>query len=122
MDADLALSSPATPDVFIIARNSKIEGNILLSCMATGFSSMHTVLRLTRNGRTLGKVDGMKSSGVRPNGDNTYQILDQVEILEGDDATYICEVIHDQSKLHLRKVWGKLSPALLSASFFINLY
>lgn len=121
-DADLAFSSPAVPDVFLFAGKSKVEENIILTCMATGFSSLHTVLQMKRNGRILSKEDGVESSGVRPNGDDTYQIRDHVEIFKSDESTYTCEVIDVPSKLHLHKVWGKSPPAVLSAFFFFNLY
>uniref|UniRef100_A0A3Q3XG09 Ig-like domain-containing protein n=1 Tax=Mola mola TaxID=94237 RepID=A0A3Q3XG09_MOLML len=116
LHADLAFSSPAVPDVFLFAGKSKVEENIILTCMATGFSSLHTVLQMKRNGHILSKEDGVESSGVRPNGDDTYQIRDHVEIFKSDESTYTCEVIDVPSKLHLHKVWGKSPPAVLSAS------
>uniref|UniRef100_A0A3Q3WUD1 Uncharacterized protein n=1 Tax=Mola mola TaxID=94237 RepID=A0A3Q3WUD1_MOLML len=76
------------PDVFLFAGKSKVEENIILTCMATGFSSLHTVLQMKRNGHILSKEDGVESSGVRPNGDDTYQIRDHVEIFKSDESTY----------------------------------
>ena len=54
-------------------------------------------------------LDGVHTTGVRPNGDDTYQITNHVEILRDDSARYTCEVIHPASGMHPIKDWGKFS-------------
>lgn len=75
--------------------------------MATGFSSINTIIRIKRDGRVLNAEDGVRSSGVRPNGDGTFQQRDHVEIPKSDQSKYSCEVIHESSGLHVEQLWGK---------------
>uniref|UniRef100_A0A8D0A7E3 Ig-like domain-containing protein n=1 Tax=Sander lucioperca TaxID=283035 RepID=A0A8D0A7E3_SANLU len=95
------------PKVHLFTRNTKVEANILLTCLATGFLPKDITLRMKMNGRILTPVDGVVSSGVRPNGDDTFQRRDSVEILRTDVSTYTCEVIHQASNLHVEEEWGK---------------
>lgn len=98
---------PAPPEVYVFARNTKVETNVVLTCLATGFYPKDIILQIKRNSRVLMIEDGVISSGVRPNEDQTYQRRDSVEILRSDLATYTCEVTHPESGLHVVKVWGK---------------
>lgn len=93
--------------MFVFSREANVQTNIVLTCMATGFSSINTIIQIKRDGRVLTKGDGVQSSGVRPNGDGTYQQRDQVEIPKLDESEYTCEVIHESSDLHETRVWGK---------------
>ncbi|XP_078123178.1 uncharacterized protein LOC144528465 [Sander vitreus] len=99
------LEKAIPPKVHLFTRNTRVEANILLTCLATGFLPKDITLCMKRNGRILTKADGVVSSGVRPNGDDTFQRRDSVEILRSDLSTYTCEVIHQASNVHVEKVW-----------------
>lgn len=80
---------------------------MVLTCMATGFSSTHTIIQIKRDGRVLTRHDGVESTGIRPNGDGTFQQKDHVEIPKSEHSKYTCEVIHASSGLHEVRGWGK---------------
>uniref|UniRef100_A0A3B3ZB22 Ig-like domain-containing protein n=1 Tax=Periophthalmus magnuspinnatus TaxID=409849 RepID=A0A3B3ZB22_9GOBI len=74
-----------------------------LNCMATGFYPPDIILRLLRDGMILGEDDGIMTTGIRPNEDDTYQLRDSIEILSTDQGQYTCHVIHLYGPLfHLR--------------------
>ncbi|KAF1382075.1 hypothetical protein PFLUV_G00160670 [Perca fluviatilis] len=100
------LEEAIPPEVHLFTRNTKVEANLLLTCLATGFLPKEITLRMKRNGRVLTPADGVVTSGVRPNGDETFQRRDSVEILRSDLSTYTCEVIHQASKVHVEEEWG----------------
>ncbi|CAK6981577.1 major histocompatibility complex class I-related gene protein-like [Scomber scombrus] len=93
------------PDVYVFAKKTRIESNLMLSCLATGFYPKDITLNIRRNDRVLTKEDGLISSGVRPNEDDSFQRRDSVEILKSDIASFTCEVIHRASKMSVDKVW-----------------
>lgn len=70
----------APPEVFVFAKSSWVEERLVLTCMATGFSSQDVTLQIKKDGRVLTWEDGVESSGVLPNEDDTYQRRDQVEV------------------------------------------
>ncbi|KAF1382076.1 hypothetical protein PFLUV_G00160680 [Perca fluviatilis] len=104
------LTEAIPPKVHLFTKNTKVEGKILLTCLATGFLSKEITLHMKRNGRILTPADGVWSSSVRPNGDETFQRRDSVEILRSDVSTYTCEVIHQASKLHVKEEWDHKVP------------
>uniref|UniRef100_A0A3Q3QY96 Immunoglobulin C1-set domain-containing protein n=1 Tax=Monopterus albus TaxID=43700 RepID=A0A3Q3QY96_MONAL len=77
-----------------------VETNVILTCLATGFYPKDIILRIRRNDRILTEEDGLFSSGVRPNEDETFQRKDSVEILRSDISTYSCEVIHKATNIN----------------------
>ncbi|CAK6982916.1 major histocompatibility complex class I-related gene protein-like, partial [Scomber scombrus] len=93
------------PDVYVFAKKTRIESNLMLTCLATGFYPKDVILHIRRNDRVLTKEDGLISSGVRPNEDDSFQRRDSVEILKSDIASYKCEVIHEASSMSVDKVW-----------------
>ncbi|XP_034057258.1 H-2 class I histocompatibility antigen, Q10 alpha chain-like isoform X3 [Gymnodraco acuticeps] len=99
------------PKVHVFSKKAKSEKNIILSCMATGFYPKDILLQIKRNGRVLTKEDGVCSTGTRPNGDETYQRTDRVEILRTDVSTYTCEVNHAASGMHVEKEWDHTLPS-----------
>ncbi|XP_041867781.1 uncharacterized protein LOC121656750 isoform X2 [Melanotaenia boesemani] len=99
------LTNASAPDVFLFAKKAKEEANIVLTCLATGFYPKDIVLQIRRNGRVLIKEDGVKTTGVRPNEDDTFQRKDSVEILKSDMSDYTCEVIHKASNLSVERKW-----------------
>uniref|UniRef100_A0A3Q4G983 Immunoglobulin C1-set domain-containing protein n=1 Tax=Neolamprologus brichardi TaxID=32507 RepID=A0A3Q4G983_NEOBR len=75
--------------------SSRVETNLTLTCLATGFYSKNIIVRIRRNGRVLTEDDGLSSSGVLPNNDETFQRRDHVEILKSDLSKFSCEVVHE---------------------------
>uniref|UniRef100_A0A3P9IIJ4 Ig-like domain-containing protein n=1 Tax=Oryzias latipes TaxID=8090 RepID=A0A3P9IIJ4_ORYLA len=104
------LRNASRPDVYIFAKKAKESSNVVLTCLATGFYPKDITLNIRRDGRVLTKDDGVMSSGVRPNHDDTFQRADYVEILRSDSATYTCEVIHPASNVHVVKTWDHRLP------------
>uniref|UniRef100_A0A3B4HB17 Ig-like domain-containing protein n=1 Tax=Pundamilia nyererei TaxID=303518 RepID=A0A3B4HB17_9CICH len=83
---------PAPPDLHVFAKNSRVQTNIVLTCLATGFYPKDVTVTIRRNKRVLTADDGLKSSGLLPNDDDTFQRREYVEVLKSDPATYSCEV------------------------------
>ncbi|XP_068592976.1 H-2 class I histocompatibility antigen, Q10 alpha chain-like [Cebidichthys violaceus] len=99
------------PEVFVFTRNTKVEANIILTCLATGFYPKEIELLIKRNGLILAAEDGLCSSGSRPNGDGTFQRRNSVEILRTDKSSYTCEVTHRATGVYVKKEWDhKLTP------------
>lgn len=98
---------PAKPDLYVFTKGAKVPTNMVLTCMATGFSSTNTVLEIKLDGRVLNRADGVHSSDILPNGDGTFQITHSVEIPKSDNSDYYCELTHPPSSLRVVKFWGK---------------
>ncbi|XP_069024782.1 H-2 class I histocompatibility antigen, Q10 alpha chain-like isoform X1 [Embiotoca jacksoni] len=104
------MKKASPPDVYVFSMEAKVKNNLVLSCLATGFYPKDIVLKITRNHRVLTREDGLMSTGVRPNEDDTFQRRDSVEILKSDLSTYSCEIIHAASGLNVTKVWDHAPP------------
>uniref|UniRef100_A0A3Q2FDG3 Ig-like domain-containing protein n=1 Tax=Cyprinodon variegatus TaxID=28743 RepID=A0A3Q2FDG3_CYPVA len=91
------LENATKPTVHMFTRKAKTESNIILTCLATGFYPKDIIMNIRRNGRVLNKDDGLQTSGVLPNDDDTFQQKLHVEILKSDVSTYTCEVNHPAS-------------------------
>ncbi|XP_036070056.1 H-2 class I histocompatibility antigen, Q10 alpha chain isoform X3 [Oryzias melastigma] len=100
------LRNASPPEVFLFAREAKEKSNIVLTCLATGFYPKDIIMNIKRNGRILTIDDGVVTSGVRPNEDDTHQRRDHVEILRTDVANYSCQIIHPGSSMNVEKSWG----------------
>lgn len=98
---------PAAPTVYAITKKAKVKTNITLMCLVTGFYQKDIIVTIKRNESILTEKDGLISSGVVPNGDDTSQRSDHVEVLRSDPSVYYCEVIYNTSKLHIIAYWGK---------------
>ncbi|XP_067468051.1 class I histocompatibility antigen, F10 alpha chain-like [Thunnus thynnus] len=98
------------PDVYVFATNTKTEAIVMLTCLATGFLPKDIKLEIKRDGRVLTKEDGLLTSGVRPNEDDTYQRRDSVEILRSDVASYRCEVRHSATNVYEERIWDRYCP------------
>ncbi|XP_069566416.1 RT1 class I histocompatibility antigen, AA alpha chain-like [Brachyistius frenatus] len=103
----LQFKAAPPPDVYMFSIEAKVKNNLVLSCLATGFYPKDIVLKITRNRRVLTVEDGLMSTGVRPNEDDTFQRRDSVEILKSNLSTYRCEIIHAASGLSVTEVWGQ---------------
>ncbi|XP_051246887.1 H-2 class I histocompatibility antigen, alpha chain-like isoform X1 [Dicentrarchus labrax] len=105
------LKEASPPEVHMYTKSSRVETNVFMVCWATGFLPKDIVLNIKRDGRVLDAMDGVMTSGVRPNGDETYQRVDKVEILKSDQAKYTCEVYHPASGLRVEDVWDLEVPS-----------
>ncbi|KAI5627671.1 hypothetical protein C0J50_8446, partial [Silurus asotus] len=88
------LKKHSPPDVYLFAKKSVSDPEKLtLTCMATGFYPKDIEMNF-RKYRTTLPDNLLTSSGVRPNGDGTYQLRKSVEITAEDKASYKCYVNH----------------------------
>uniref|UniRef100_A0A3Q0RTV8 Immunoglobulin C1-set domain-containing protein n=1 Tax=Amphilophus citrinellus TaxID=61819 RepID=A0A3Q0RTV8_AMPCI len=101
------LQKKSPPEVFVFTKSSKVEANVFLVCLATGFYPKDIILRVKRNERVLTKEDGLMSTDILPNDDDTFQRRDFVEILRSDVSKFSCEVIHKGTNVDITKMWGK---------------
>ncbi|XP_051811934.1 major histocompatibility complex class I-related gene protein-like [Acanthochromis polyacanthus] len=99
------LKKVSKPKVFLYTTKSKVESIVVLNCLATGFYPKDIIMEIKQNGRVLSRLDGLETSGVRPNEDDTYQRRDHVEILKSDVSTYTCRIIHKASEVDIEKDW-----------------
>ncbi|XP_055732302.1 major histocompatibility complex class I-related gene protein-like isoform X2 [Salvelinus fontinalis] len=93
------------PKVYVFAKKAKTAGHVRLTCMATGFYPKDVLIHIKKNGVTLTKHDGVQSTGVLPNDDDTYQIRMSVQIPEADKETYECSVSHRSLKEPIVGKW-----------------
>ncbi|MCJ8735529.1 hypothetical protein PDJAM_G00248170 [Pangasius djambal] len=88
------LTKHSPPDVHLLAKKSvRDPSKLTLTCLATGFYPPDVQLHL-RKLRTSLPEHLVTSSGIRPNGDGTYQLRKSVDIMEDDKALYDCYVNH----------------------------
>uniref|UniRef100_A0A673MPB6 Ig-like domain-containing protein n=1 Tax=Sinocyclocheilus rhinocerous TaxID=307959 RepID=A0A673MPB6_9TELE len=90
-DKELRKASP--PDVHVFARKSSDETKLNLICMATGFYAKDMMMTI-RKYRTPLPENEIKSTEIRPNPNETFQIKNSVEIQEDEEAEYDCFVSH----------------------------
>ncbi|KAK9527123.1 hypothetical protein VZT92_015783 [Zoarces viviparus] len=109
-EQQVAASKAVPPKVYVFKKNANVEANVILTCLATGFYPKDIVLWIKRNGRILSQGDGLRSTGTRPNGDDTFQRRDSVEILRSDASKYTCEVIHEATRVHEKREWDHELP------------
>ncbi|KAM9419503.1 major histocompatibility complex class I-related gene protein-like isoform 5-T5 [Salvelinus alpinus] len=93
------------PKVYAFAKKAKTAGHVRLTCMATGFYPKDVLMHIKKNGVTLTKHDGVQSTGVLPNDDDSYQIRMSVQIPEADKETYECSVSHRALKEPIVVKW-----------------
>ncbi|XP_066524818.1 H-2 class I histocompatibility antigen, alpha chain-like [Hoplias malabaricus] len=111
----------SVPDVYVFVKKSQTESSRLtLTCLATGFYPKDLKMRLRRFTTSL-PDHLLTSSGVRPNGDGTYQLRKSVDVQEEDTAGYDCYVSHDSFNGSMFKPWdgrcsncrNNLSPGVI---------
>ncbi|XP_045082315.1 H-2 class I histocompatibility antigen, Q10 alpha chain-like isoform X2 [Coregonus clupeaformis] len=95
----------SAPKVYAFAKKSQIAGHVRLTCMATGFYPKDVDMHIKKNGVQLTKHDGVLSTEVLPNDDDTYQIRMSVQIPEADTAGYECYVNHRALKEPIVEEW-----------------
>ncbi|XP_066525593.1 H-2 class I histocompatibility antigen, alpha chain-like [Hoplias malabaricus] len=98
-------TKPTAPDVYVFVKRSQTESSRLtLTCLATGFYPKDLKMRLRRSNTSL-PDHLLTSSGVRPNGDGTYQLRKSVDVQEEDAAGYDCYVEHSSFQEPVIKPW-----------------
>ncbi|XP_066525014.1 uncharacterized protein [Hoplias malabaricus] len=98
-------TKPTVPDVYVFEKKSQTESSRLtLTCLATGFYPKDLKMRLRRFTTSL-PDHLLTSSGVRPNGDGTYQLRKSVDVQEEDTAGYNCCVEHSSFNVSVIKPW-----------------
>uniref|UniRef100_A0A4W5PHR7 Ig-like domain-containing protein n=1 Tax=Hucho hucho TaxID=62062 RepID=A0A4W5PHR7_9TELE len=103
---DKEFSRPdSPPKVYAFAKKAKTAGHVRLTCMATGFYPKDVLMHIKKNGVLLTEHDGVQSTGVLPNDDETYQIRMSVQIPEADKETYECYVDHRTLKEPIVEKW-----------------
>uniref|UniRef100_A0A4W5PUF7 Ig-like domain-containing protein n=1 Tax=Hucho hucho TaxID=62062 RepID=A0A4W5PUF7_9TELE len=85
-----------------------LNRHVRLTCMATGFYPKDVLMHIKKNGVLLTEHDGVQSTGVLPNDDETYQIRMSVQIPEADKETYECYVDHRTLKEPIVEKWGEV--------------
>ncbi|CAL8396452.1 unnamed protein product [Gadus morhua 'NCC'] len=93
----------APTEVYMSARPFK--NHLKLSCLATGFHPKEITMNIRSDGHLVDRLDGLQSTGIRPNGDGTHQIKMWVMNPGGDTAKYTCEVNHPASNIHVVEEW-----------------
>uniref|UniRef100_A0A3Q1F4E5 Major histocompatibility complex class I ZAA n=1 Tax=Acanthochromis polyacanthus TaxID=80966 RepID=A0A3Q1F4E5_9TELE len=84
-------SHGSKPEVFLYTTKSKVKSNVVLNCLPTSFYPKDIIVQIKQNDHVLSKLDGLETSDVRPNEDDTFQRRDHVKILKSDVSTYSCE-------------------------------
>uniref|UniRef100_A0A3B3C048 Ig-like domain-containing protein n=1 Tax=Oryzias melastigma TaxID=30732 RepID=A0A3B3C048_ORYME len=97
----------APPKVFVFKTPAKEKANIVLTCLATGFYPKDITMEIKRDGRVLTADDGLVSTGIRPNDDDTFQRREHVEILRTDSSNYTCRVIHKGFSIDVEETWDR---------------
>uniref|UniRef100_A0A668U7K0 Ig-like domain-containing protein n=1 Tax=Oreochromis aureus TaxID=47969 RepID=A0A668U7K0_OREAU len=94
---------PAPPEVYLYAKTSRVDTDVVLTCLTTGFYPADIVLRMKKNESVLTADDGLMSSGVLPNEDHTFQRRDHVEVLRSDLSAFSCEAVHEASAVSVTR-------------------
>uniref|UniRef100_A0A3Q1GGA5 Major histocompatibility complex class I ZAA n=1 Tax=Acanthochromis polyacanthus TaxID=80966 RepID=A0A3Q1GGA5_9TELE len=100
------LKEVSKPEVFLYTTKSKVKSNVVLNCLPTSFYPKDIIVQIKQNDHVLSKLDGLETSDVRPNEDDTFQRRDHVKILKSDVSTYSCQIIHKTSEIDIEKVWA----------------
>ncbi|RXN12271.1 MHC class I antigen [Labeo rohita] len=104
-DQKFSMYSPPKVRVFA-KRCTSDKTKVKLTCFATGFYPKDVTL-IIRKYRTPLPEDEVESTGVRPNGDETYQLKKSVKIQEDEKAEYDCFVHHRTLKEPVITTWGR---------------
>ncbi|XP_066524797.1 zinc-alpha-2-glycoprotein-like isoform X2 [Hoplias malabaricus] len=113
-------TKPTVPDVYVFVKKSQTESSRLtLTCLATGFYPKDLKMRVRRFTTSL-PDHLLTSSGVRPNGDGTYQLRKSVDVQEEDAAGYDCSVEHSTFNGSMIKPWEGKRTDLSGVVVFIG--
>ncbi|KAL7868740.1 hypothetical protein SRHO_G00101240 [Serrasalmus rhombeus] len=100
----------APPNVYVFVKKSVTDlKKLTLTYLATGFYPKDVEIKVRKCTTSLPE-HLLRSSGVRPNDDGTYQLRKSVEINEDEAADYDCYVTHSSISTPVVKQWdGKCS-------------
>ncbi|XP_048014949.1 uncharacterized protein LOC125247597 isoform X2 [Megalobrama amblycephala] len=86
-------------------RYIKYKTRLKLTCMVTGFYHKDLMMNIRKYRASLPENE-IKSTGIRPNHDGSFQMKKSVEIKEGDErAVYYCWVLHKSLKEPIINIW-----------------
>ncbi|KAG9335682.1 hypothetical protein JZ751_004334 [Albula glossodonta] len=100
-EAQLRQASP--PEVTIFARKSPQPDSRSLVCFAAEFYPKDIEMVILQNDVPLTESNGVTSSGVRPNGDGTLQLMKTLTIRASDMSNYSCLVQHRSLEQPIKK-------------------
>ncbi|XP_066524702.1 H-2 class I histocompatibility antigen, alpha chain-like isoform X2 [Hoplias malabaricus] len=103
-------TKPTVPGVYVLKKSQTESSRLTLTCLATGFYHKDLKMRLRRFNTSL-PDHLLTSSGVRPNGDGTYQLRKSVDVQEEDTAGYDCYVEHNAFNGSVIKPWDRIQFA-----------
>uniref|UniRef100_A0A8C2PR40 Immunoglobulin C1-set domain-containing protein n=1 Tax=Cyprinus carpio TaxID=7962 RepID=A0A8C2PR40_CYPCA len=120
-----SISTPPALHMFASAAPHD-QSELILTCLATGFSPKLIEMKITLNNITL---KPFSSSGVRPNDNQSFQMRASVKIHRDEKQGYECHALH--SGQTFTTTWGKydhinsqtliLCAKLLYSSFLLRL-
>ncbi|XP_045080620.1 uncharacterized protein LOC121580793 [Coregonus clupeaformis] len=92
----LESKNSSAPKVYTVPSGSLKPGWVNLTCLITGSypKSSPIEMNLFRDNILLTEMEGVHSSGVRPNEDHTYQLRKTVRINASESVVYRCDVNH----------------------------
>ncbi|XP_047460588.1 uncharacterized protein LOC125019684 isoform X1 [Mugil cephalus] len=115
-----SLLLPDKPDVFVFARNSRVQTKSVYMCETRGFNTSDIILNIKKIRCVQTERDGVKTEGVQQFRSNIYQRRDHVIILRSEVSNYSCEVIHAASRFRVVKVWDPVGGGRIISSKFID--
>uniref|UniRef100_A0A2K5S7U4 Ig-like domain-containing protein n=1 Tax=Cebus imitator TaxID=2715852 RepID=A0A2K5S7U4_CEBIM len=81
------------PPMVKVTRSEDSEGNINVTCWASGFYPRNITLTWRQDGVSLSHND-QQSEGVLPDGNGTYQIRVTIRIRQGEEQRFTCYMEH----------------------------
>ncbi|XP_032124953.1 MHC class I polypeptide-related sequence B-like [Sapajus apella] len=81
------------PPMVNVTRSEDSEGNINVTCWASGFYPPNITLTWRQHGVSLSHND-QQSEGVLPDGNGTYQIWVTISIRQGEEQRFTCYMEH----------------------------
>ncbi|XP_053541566.1 uncharacterized protein LOC108274837 isoform X1 [Ictalurus punctatus] len=110
------LRNKSLPGVHVFVKKTLTSSSKLtLTCLVTDFYPRGVEVRVRKFQKSLPE-HLVTSSGIRPNGDGTYQLRKSVEIMEDEQAQYDCFVTHSSiSESIVMKLDTRLKPEDLRA-------
>ncbi|KAJ8262190.1 hypothetical protein GJAV_G00163520 [Gymnothorax javanicus] len=103
----------SSPMVAVFAKRSSNSTKVTLTCLVTGFRGRNTTVEVYRDEDILTEEDSLSSSGIRPNGDGTWQLRMSLDISTSTTASYSCEAHFGSQRKHAKwdgVIWNMAEP------------
>lgn len=97
----------------MLANDTGTETEVTFTCHITGTDLQDMNLQIKRNGRVLSEEDGLVSSGLQTNEDNTYQRTDSVKTLRSDLSKHTCEVTQEATPVNMAQSKKRIYSLIL---------